>query len=326
MALIDVVVTGIQVAASVTVAALGLGPVAVGVTVSIGSIVDSVAVALVVGRVLEPASGSRFDRRLLMRRSIPLGLVAIMTRVYLTIDLVLLGWLVTGPRLGEYAAAAKAIAVLAGVSGTVMSGALPALSVEAGDRRGLQELVGRIWHWLVVGPLPAFVAVALFASPLVRLALGRSYAHAAPLLQILAIAGCISVLSNLTGNLMIVFHKNRALLFQNGVAIVFNAAGNLILVPIVGVVAAAWLTVATEALVCLGSIISLHGRIRLVSLVGVSVRPTIAIAVGSGVALLLAQTPWLAALASISVFVGLLTVLGGWPAEFRIGLRKQATT
>jgi O-antigen/teichoic acid export membrane protein len=323
LALIDVAVTAVQVAAAVTVAALGLGPVAVGVAVCVGSIVDSIVVAVAAARTLERSSDPPFSRRLLVRRSIPLGLVAIMTRVYLTIDLVLLGWLVTGPRLGEYAAAAKGVAVLAGVSGTVMSGALPALSAAAGSKGELEQLMGRIWHWLVVGPFAAFVAVALFANPIVRLALGRSYAEAAPLLRILALAGCISVLSNLTGNLMVVFRRNRAMIVQNGFAIAFNVGGNLILVPSVGVTAAAWMTVATEALVCGGSIISLRGRIRLRGLVSVSVRPTMAIALASGAAVLLIQTPWLAALASAATFVGLLSLLGGWPVEFRI--RRSAT-
>ena len=229
---IDVAITALQVAASIAVAAAGLGPLAVGVTVSIGSIVDNIVVAMFVGGRLAPSDSERYSRRLLLWRSAPLGLASILTRIYLTIDLVLLGWLVVaGPRLGQYAAAAKTVSILGGVSGTVMSGVLPTLAREVAFRREVDELVARIWHWLVVVPLPAFVALILFAGPIIRLAFGHRYAGASSLLQILAVAGCISVLSNLSGTLLVIYRKNRAMVIQNSVAIVFNVIGNLVFDP-----------------------------------------------------------------------------------------------
>lgn len=316
---IDVLVLVAQLAASVGVAAAGLGPVAVAVAVSAGSIVNNLVVSAVVARTLAPAGSQRYPRAQLVRRCAPLGLAAIMTRVYLTIDLVLLGWLVTGPRLGQYAAAAKVVAVLGGVAGAVMSAALPALAAHRGHRCDLENLTARIWHWLVVVALPIFVALAVFAGPLVRLAFGAPYARAAPLLQVLAAAGAIGVLSNLTGNLLVVLSKHRAMVTQNGLAIVVNVAGNLILVPRLGVVAAAWMTVATEALVCLGSIISLRREIALARVLRVGGRPAIAVVIAGAVALALAASaPLLAAGAGAVTFLGLLSALSGWPAEFAL--------
>ncbi len=322
--LIDVCVTTLQVGASVLVAAQGLGPVAVAVTVSVGSIVDNLIVSAVVARVLEPGSSERFSRRLLLSRSAPLGVVSILTRVYLTIDLVLLGWLISGPRLGQYAAAAKVVTVLGAVSGAVMSGALPAMAVRASDRRELERLMVRVWHWLVVAPLPVFVGLMLFAGPAVKLAFGARYAHAAALLAILAGAGVVSVLSNLVGNLMVVFERNRALVIQNSVAIVFNVAGNLILIPRVGVAAAAWMTLATEVLVCTSAIVRLRGDLSLGRLVVVSGRPVLALAVSSAVAVALLDTPVVAVSAAALSFVVLLSALGAWPAEF--GLPRWASS
>jgi O-antigen/teichoic acid export membrane protein len=317
LVLIDVLVLIVQVGASVLVAAQGLGPVAVGIAVSAGSIVNNLIVSAVVTRVLEPGSGERFSRRRLLQRAAPLGVAAVLTRVYVMIDLVLLGWLISGPRLGEYAAAAKIITVLAAIAGTVMSGALPTLSLSSVRRTELEQLTVRVWHWLVVGPLPVFVALMLFAGPVVRLALGERYAHAAPLLTILAGAGAVSVLTNLAGNLLVVFERNRALVIQSTVAIIFNVAGNLILIPRVGVVAAAWMTLATEVLVCLASVVRLRNDLTLLALVAVSGRPAVALAVSSGVAVTLLGTPLVAAGAGSLTFLALLSLLGGWPAEFR---------
>lgn len=315
---IDVATLIVQVSAGVLVAAAGLGPIAVAITVSAGSIANNLIVTAVVGRSLPSGNQERFPRRLLIRRSAPLGLASILVQVYLTIDVALLGWLVSGPRLGDYAAASKLVLVLGGLAGAVMSGALPTLSAKVTERHELEALAQRIWHWLVVGPLPLFVALALFAGPIVHLALGRQYARAAPLLQILALAGCIGVLSNLVGSLMVVFHKNTAMLVQNGAAIIVNVAGNLLFVPLIGVAAAGWMTVATELVVCIGSIVSLRGEIGLARILSVSVRPSIATAAASGVALVLLQTPLLAALASAMTFGVLIWLLGAWPAEFRL--------
>ena len=317
LVLIDVCVTTVQVGVSVFLAAQGLGPVAVAVTVSAGSIVENLIVSAVVARVLEPGNRERFSRRVLLTRSAPLGLVSILTRVYLTIDLVLLGGLISGPRLGQYAAAAKVVSVLGAVSGAVMSGALPAMAVRASDRHQLERLVVRVWHWLVVGPLPVFVGLVLFAGPAVRLAFGARYAHASALLAILACAGAVSVLSNLVGNLMVVFERNRALVTQNVIAIVFNIAGNLILIPQVGVVAAAWMTLATEVFVCTAAIVRLRGDLSLARLVAVSRRPVLALVVSSAVAVALSDTPVVAICASALSFVVLLSALAAWPAEFR---------
>jgi O-antigen/teichoic acid export membrane protein len=268
--------------------------------------------------VLEPGTGERFSRRVLLSRSAPLGVVSILTRVYLTIDLVLLGWLISGPRLGQYAAAAKVVTVLSAVSGAVMSAALPVMAVRTSDRRELERLMVRVWHWLVVVPLPMFAGLLLFAGPAVRLAFGARYSHASGLLAILAGAGMVSVLSNLVGNLMVVFERNRALVTQNIVAIVFNVAGNLILIPLVGVVAAAGMTLATEVLVCASAIVRLRGDLSLARLVAVSRRPVLALAVASALAVALLDTPVVAVCAAALTFVALLSALGAWPAEFHL--------
>jgi len=313
---IDLLTALLQLIATVVVAASKLGPVAVTATVSAGSIVNNVVVAAVVARMLEPGSGS-FSRRVLVRRAAPLGALSIMTKVYLTIDLVLLGWYVTGTRLGDYAAASKLLTVIAGLSGAVMAGALPALSREAGARRALNELGQRIWHWLMVGALPIFLALGLFAPLFVELSVGHRYRGAIPLIRILSIAGAVTVMSNLAGNLMVALRRMRSLFIQNSLAIVVNITGNVVLIPRYGVYAAAWMTVATEVLVCGASLFSLRRDLSFSGLARVSLRPALAALISAIVALPLLQWQWIAATASAVVFLASVTVLRAWPSELR---------
>jgi O-antigen/teichoic acid export membrane protein/O-antigen ligase len=314
---LDVITTLLQVSATVVIAALGLGVDAIAAALSAGSIVNGVVIAIAARRLLEPSTERRVGRLALVRRSLPLGLLAIMTKVYLMVDLVLLGWLVTGSRLGDYAAASKLLTVLATVAGVVVAGALPAISSLVGRTDELQLLIGRIWTWLAVGAMPIFVAVALFAPLIVEVVLGHGYDQAAPLLRILSLAGAISVVNNLLGAMMVAFHKTRALFIQNAVAIVVNVAGNLILVPKVGVVASAWLTAGCEVIVLVGAVVVIRAEVDLRPCVAKSVRPAIAIAIAAAIALLLDPSRILAAAVSGAVFLALVAVLGAWPADFR---------
>jgi O-antigen/teichoic acid export membrane protein len=329
LVLIDSGTTSIQVAASIAVAAAGLGPIAVGITVSVANIVNSVIVAAALRGMIETDRGPgalrvRFRRRTLMRRSAPLGAVAILSRMYVTIDLVLLGWLVSGPRLGDYAAAAKVLAVLASIAGTVMSGALPTLSNHVSDRRELTAIASRIWHWLAVAVLPVFVAIAVFATPIVDVAIGTQYDRAAVLIQILAAAGALGVLSNLLGSMMVALHENRALIGQNAFALLVNIAGNVLLVPRYGVAWAAWMTVLTEAIVCAGSVWTVRRAVNLAVLLSVGLRPVVAIVLGGLTGLVLLRSPAIAAVASIAAFTAAVTVLRAWPEDFtRLLLRVK---
>jgi O-antigen/teichoic acid export membrane protein len=314
---IDVISTVLQVAATVGLAVAGFGVVVIAAALSLSSILNNVVVAAVANRLLEPSSERRVGRRGLIRRSVPLGMLAIMTKVYLMIDLVILGWLVTGPKLGDYAAASKLLTVMATIPGVVAAGALPAISSVIGSSTDLERLAGRIWTWLAVAVMPIFVVVALFAPLLVKVVLGHSYAGTVPLLRILCIAGAFTVLNNFLGNLMIAFRKTRALFAQNAAAIVTNVVGNLILVPRYGVVASAWLTVACEVLVCCAELAVIGREMNLRPCLARGVRPALAMIAAAAIALLLDRWTLVAVAASSLSFVLFVTALKAWPAEFR---------
>jgi O-antigen/teichoic acid export membrane protein len=323
---IDVVTALVQMIVTIGVATAHLGPVAVAAVVSAGTIVNSVVVAVAAHRMLEPQTGpaGTFSRLELIRRSAPLGLVSVMTKVYLTIDLVLLGWYVSGPKLGDYAAAAKLLTVLAGVAGTVMTGVLPALASTQRIREELNELVERVWHWLMVSAVPMFVGVALFAPLIIDVAFGHDYRGAVSLIRILSIAGGVTVVSNLVGNIMVAKRRMRALFLQNLAAIVLNVGGNLVLIPRYGVYAAAWMTSVTEILVCSAAVISLRRDLHFGQLLKVSWRPALATILGSATAVALIGTQWLALVAGGAVFLMALTVLRAWPQELTLRLKLPA--
>ena len=237
---------------SVSLAATGHGPVAVAAGVSVTSAITSIAMALSAHRLLlpSPAGAGSVTPVALLRLSVPLSVLGILTRVYGTLDLVILGWYVSGPRLGDYAAASKVLTVFAGFAGQVMAGAMPGLAASIREGREVAALTARICHWLLVSAMPMFLAIALFPSLIVRLALGSHYAGATGLIEILAVYGILAIGTNLAGNLLVAARRMRPLYVQSVLAIAVNVGANILFIPAYGVYASAWITVATEALVC----------------------------------------------------------------------------
>jgi O-antigen/teichoic acid export membrane protein len=318
MVLIDVGVAVVQSAAMITVAAAGLGAPALAAVVSATTALNMCLIALLARRHLKHQPLGSYGRRRFARRAAPLGLLSIMTQVYLMIDLVIVGWYITGPSVGDYAAASRMLTILTGVAGLVTSAALPAFSSQRDDREDLQDLLARVWHWLVVTALPIFVGLALFAPLAVKIAVGPQYDGAIPLLRVLALAGMLSVVANFLGTLMVATDQTRSLFLQNALAITLNVGGNILLLPRYGVIASAWLTAATELLVCAGALLVMTRRLSFRRAAAVTGRPLIAILLAVGVALALSRWELVAAPLCAVAFVAATTALHGWPKEFRI--------
>jgi O-antigen/teichoic acid export membrane protein len=310
-------VNALQLVAIVLIAALGGGAVGVAIAVSVCAIANDSWTAIAALSLVDSGRAERADRMALLRCALPLGVVSVMSSAYFTLDLILLGWLVSSSQLGPYAAAIKVLSLLIVVPGMLMGAALPGVASSVSDPQALRALAIRLLHWLAAVGLPACVGAAIFAGPLVRLAFGPGYGAAIPLVRILSAAAAIALLSNLLGTLLVARSVVRPMLVQNAAAIAFNVVGNVVLAPRYGVTASAWLTVATEVLVCGGALYVLRGSLGLGSVVGAGLRPAVAVAGLAATGLALSSWPTLGVPAAIGVFLLLLGTLGAWPAELQ---------
>ena len=155
----------------------------------------------------------------------------------------------------------------------------------------------------------------LFAPYVVTVYFGRAFRPAVPLVEILALSGIVAALSNVVGSAMVVTKRNRWLVTEGAIALAFNVAGNLVLVPRFGVTASAWLTVATELGVCVGSAVGMRRRMVFGPLLRTTIVPASAILAMIGAALALRHWPVVAMAVAVATFVMVTVVLGGWPVE-----------
>jgi O-antigen/teichoic acid export membrane protein len=323
--LIDLVLTVVQVGLMICAAAADFGPIGVAAAVCASYVVNAVLIAVAALRLVDRRSPDSSDRRQLLASVLPLGLMAFLSRAYLMVDLVLLGWLVSGSSLGNYAAASKILVLLSALPGMIVGAALPAFASHAGARRQLEAIIARVWHWLMVVAVPVFVGVLIFAPTVVELTIGPEYDGATRLLRVLSLAGVIGVAASFFGTILVAKSVVGPMVAQNALALFVNVAGNLVLVPRVGVIASAWLTVVTEAIVCAGAILLLRAERSWRTMAAVSARPAIAILAFVAVGLALDAVPAVAIPLCTAVFIAVLVGLKAWPPELvpgRTGARR----
>ncbi len=261
----------------------------------------------------------------LVRAAAPLGIASLLSSVYFTIDLVIVGWIVAPVEVGHYAAAVKFLNIIVAIPSVLLTAALPALSAACREREQLTELAARVWHWILAIALPLCVGAAVFAPTLIHIAFGRGYVAAVPLLRILALAGIGSMVSSVLNAILIGQYRARAQLAINSLALAVNVGLNVALVPRYGVVAAAWTTVGTEVLVFTTIVTLLRGTLRWRPSMGVTWRPAAAAALAAILGLALRRTPGLAIPASVLLYIAATYLLGAWPREWspRALLRAQ---
>ncbi len=315
LAKIDLATNLLQSALTVAAAFAGAGVFAVAAVFTAGQVVNPLLLARAARRRTTVRAPSRTEVRGMLRAALPLGLASILATVYFTIDLVILPWLVSRHAVGEYAAAVKFLNLLSTVPVLVMTAVLPAMSSLRDERAQLSLLAARVTHWLAVLALPACVGAIVFARTIVILFFGHAYSGSAPLLRVLAIAGALTVVSNVLGTLLTSQAVVRPQLIQNALAMTVNIGGNLALAPRFGPMASAWLSVLTEVIVDLGSLVALRGRVDLRPALAAAGRPALASGVLAAIGLGLGHWQAAAVPAAVGGFLITVLLLRAWPAE-----------
>jgi O-antigen/teichoic acid export membrane protein len=327
MAFVDTVSNLGATAVICAVALAGLGVGWIAAATSLQFVANSVWMARVGLRLLRHLEGRRGlldgqrpstqHRRTILAQSLPLGIASLLSSAYFTIDMALLGFVVSGPQLGYYAAAVKFLSILVTVPGLVVTAALPGLSVRVQDRDELASLVASIWHWLATVGLPLCAGTAVFAGSAIRIFFGPGYASSVRLLQVLAASAAVALASNLFGTILVAQRRSRWMLVQNALALAGNVTGNILLVPRYGVAAAAWLTLGTEVFVCVGAALAIRRTVSLLPAVRVSASPLLAVTAMMAVGVALGRWPVAAVAGACLAYASVLSITGGWPPEMR---------
>lgn len=188
----------------------------------------------------------------------PLLLIDLATAVYFRSDMLVLGWFdVPQQEVGQYAAAYRlfeAVILLAGPVGLLL---FRRMRLFDGHRDAFRRSL--LLYVVVAAALGVAAALAMYTASdlLVAWSYGPQYPNSDGLLRILC-WGLVFVLPNtVLTQAALALDRDRAYLWAAGLAAVTNAAMNCALVPQLGTVAAAYTSVAIEAVLFISLAISL---------------------------------------------------------------------
>lgn len=206
--------------------------------------------AVILGRVLPDEAGEatpEFRDRSWLASIGPLAFVGGMQVINNQADIFLLGFFQPASEVGFYRMGVKGAEVILFPLYAANQVVAPYISraKSGGDWETLQEIVQWASGLLLLVAVPAALFMILFGRPLLGFVFGQEFVAAySPLVILVAAqlvnvgAGCVTVLLNMTGH-----EKDAA--FGVAIAAGLNIVLNLVLIPMFGMMGAAWATVAT---------------------------------------------------------------------------------
>ncbi|HWI74479.1 MAG TPA: oligosaccharide flippase family protein, partial [Baekduia sp.] len=198
----------------------------------------------------------------LIRVGAPLGAAGLLIVAYARIDQIIVFEQAGAQAAGFYGSAYRILEQVHFVPGAVITTIAPIVAaLWLTDRERMLRVATLAAELLAIGSLGGLAFAIVGADPFMRLIFGDEFAPAAQALPVLAGAFVFICFGYLVANLLLVVGLAKRQIVVGLVALALNVAGNLILVPKYGFMAAAWMTLATELVVVGLGFVFLVGRL-----------------------------------------------------------------
>jgi O-antigen/teichoic acid export membrane protein len=242
------------------VAALGLGLYGAVASASLGA----AATLAVSGRLarrlthVRPRFEWRVWRQLLVASAV-LGLALAINQVYLRADTLIISLYRSYREVGLYAVGYRIADLVVAVPAVLLASVFPVISryvaAEELRQRRLAQVIQLVADAFMIFGVAIATGGAILARPIIELAAGSGFADPAAVasLALLLAAGALVSLNGLFGFALIAKARQAQALWLNVSALALNLSLNFILVPPLGIVAAATTTLAGEVLILGGS-------------------------------------------------------------------------
>ncbi|MDD2308635.1 MAG: flippase [Desulfuromonadaceae bacterium] len=196
---------------------------------------------------------SRNRFRSMLSGAFPMLLSGIVFMVYLRIDQVMLGAMVSASELGQYAAAVRISEVWYFVPAAIITAVFPRIvTLKASNPESFNAKLQQLYNLLVfLGYLVALPAT-LLAPWIVQLLFGSAYQPAAPLLAVLIWAGVFANLTVVRNAHFIALDWGKAMLLCTTAGAATNVLLNLVLIP-------RWGAMGAAAATCISYWVAAHG-------------------------------------------------------------------
>ncbi len=236
--------------------------------------------------------------RTALKRSWPVGVTIIFGLAYFKADMLILSLVRTQAEVGLYGAAYRVLEVLITFPFMYAGILLPLLAnaFVKKDEERFNKLTSASLDVMLVFAIPIVVGAWLVGPELMGLIAGADFVASGEVLRVLVLAIAIIYLNTIFSHIVVAIDAQRRMIPVYVVVAVLTVGAYLLFIPIYGMWAAAWLTVASELCVGLGSLLVSSKTVR----IGYNPKATLA-AIGAAV-----------------VMAAGVTAIPGWPIAIRI--------
>ncbi len=264
--------------------------------------------------------------RELLREGFPLLLNSLLLAVFFRFDVVLLRAQAGAEALGLYDAAYKVINMTQIIPPYFVAALFPLLARYAVmDRAALERMYHRALSFLQLLAWPGAVGGTLLAPTIIAIIGGQAFLPGAALaLAILIWYLPLSYANGVTQYVLIALRRQQSITVAFAIGALFNLGMNLALIPVYGYLAAATVTVATEAVLLLPFLRTLRREGVALPLLRLAWRPTVASCVmGASMWVTLPFSPVAAIVVGMPVYFAALWALGAFGPEERALMRRM---
>ncbi|MEO8578504.1 MAG: flippase, partial [Gemmatimonadales bacterium] len=224
--------------------------------------------------------------RRMARQSAMITVSRVLRVVVVSLDVILLGFMVSSQELGWYSAAYRIVFFVMALLYAAHSAFLPEIAQSADNPRALSAILSRAIGMALAVTIPFVVGGVLIARPMMNLIFGAEYQAGAGALQLLLFSLVLLAVHAATRSVFLAMHRLGLETAIIAVGVATNIALNLYLIPRYGIEGAAVATVAGEAVILAGAFITL-ARLGVRPSVRYSIPAVIAAALLAGVLLLI---------------------------------------
>jgi O-antigen/teichoic acid export membrane protein len=184
-------------------------------------------------------------------QSWPIGVSIFFNLLYLKSDILVLGFYYPQSEVGVYGAAYRILDVFTALPTMYMGLVLPFM-VKAWAQKLKTEFnshLQRTFDFFAIAVVPLLFGTQLVAVPLMLLVAGSGFERSGIVLPILILALLPIFTGTLTGHAIVALGKQKMMIWGYVATAIVALTGYFVLIPPFGIVAAAWVTVASELLI-----------------------------------------------------------------------------
>jgi O-antigen/teichoic acid export membrane protein len=266
-----------------------------------------------------------------LSESWPIAIAIALNLIYFKSDTIILSIFHSQQTVGIYGVPYKMLEVLITLPAMVVGLLMPILSqhYQAKDFPAFAQLYQRSINLLWMLGAPMVLGGMVLAQPFMQLLAGDEFtsdpAVLGALFRILILAVGAIYVGTLTGYVVVAVDRQKSIIFAYAFVAVTALAGYLLLIPRYSYFGAAWVTVYSETMMLLISLVVIYRATRALPAFGGLLRISLAaVIMAIGVYLVQAWPLWMSLLIGAMLYVGaLLVVKGITPEEIKTILRRQ---